>query len=113
MPRMRELAFDQTEKEYNGNKYQQRDIKFFEEAEGIEYSEENKDLLPQSKLTEEKKEVDWEEVSRGKVRHGVAVAYIGLKKELNEETEEEMNTWVNWIMKGSNNEEIKLDNLHF
>lgn len=44
---------------------------------------------------------DWDEIARGKVRHGVAIAFIEKNSQLTEETAKEINRWTNYIMTGS------------
>jgi len=44
--------------------------------------------------------VDWDKIAEGKVRHGVAIAFIEKGKTF-DEAKLEMGKWVNWIMKGS------------
>ena len=51
---------------------------------------------------------DWDAISRGKVRHGVAVAYIELGRELDMETKAEMDKWVDYIM-GSGSSQTESD----
>lgn len=41
---------------------------------------------------------DWDAISRGKVRHGVAIAFIAQGRTLDEATIAEMQQWVDWIM---------------
>ncbi len=43
---------------------------------------------------------DWDAISRSKVRHGVAVAFIEKGRELNEQTKNEINAWTDFIMSG-------------
>lgn len=67
--------------------------------------------VAQAPKKEEKEAVDWEAISRGKVRHGVAVAFIRQGKELldpivkevedkNRQIKKEMELWVDYIMNG-------------
>lgn len=58
----------------------------------------------------ENKGTDWDAIAEGKVRHGVAIAFIDKGRELNGETKQEMNKWVRWIVDGDfTSEEVKLD----
>jgi hypothetical protein len=41
---------------------------------------------------------DWDAIALGKVRHGVAIAFIEAGIKLSDELKEEMNQWVKWIM---------------
>ncbi len=46
---------------------------------------------------------DWDEIARGKVRHGVAIAFIGrdISVRLTDELKTEMESWVDYIMNGN------------
>ena len=46
------------------------------------------------------KEPNWNEISKGKVRHGVACEYIKQNKPLNEEIAMDIERWVEFIMTG-------------
>jgi len=64
---------------------------------------EAKNIQPLSDFkTAKNKEVDWKAISRGKVRHGVAVAFIQHKGlvELNGEIIDRMEKFVDYIMEG-------------
>lgn len=43
---------------------------------------------------------DWDEIAKGKVRHGIAVAFIERGEELTESTKTAINDWVEFVMKG-------------
>lgn len=58
-----------------------------------------------AKLTARAEDKKWEDISRGKVRHGVACEFIRLGKSLTEETAQTINEWVNYIMTGNINRE--------
>lgn len=47
-----------------------------------------------------KSEPDWDAIAEGKVRHGVAVAYIEAGKPLNDLTKEEIAKWTSFIING-------------
>jgi hypothetical protein len=53
------------------------------------------------------KVADWEKISTGKVRHGIALKAIEKDMELNAETDKWIKDWTNYIMTG------KLDELGF
>ena len=41
---------------------------------------------------------NWDKIAEGKVRHGVAIAFIEQGKELNDKTKEEIRDWTCFIM---------------
>jgi hypothetical protein len=44
------------------------------------------------------KQPDWDKIAEGKVRHGIAVAFIESGAKLTEETKSEINSWVKFVM---------------
>lgn len=58
---------------------------------------------PGDNLTHEKiDQPDWDAIAKGKVRHGVAVAFIPVVagSPCTNETKKIMNSWVDWILQG-------------
>ncbi len=78
-------------KNYNGNFYYEWAM-----AEDMPKPED----MPVPMGDNRKIDVDWDEIAQGKVRHGVAVAYITNGKPLNDITKEEINLWTQFIMNG-------------
>jgi hypothetical protein len=62
----------------------------------------NTNQLPQnrSQSNDNKKDVDWDAISRGKVRHGVVCAYIQSQRQM--PNIDDIEWWVNYIMTGNN-----------
>jgi len=60
----------------------------------------NGQIVPTAISTEKKP--NWDEISRGKVRHGVACEFIRLGKRLDLQSIAEMESWVGYIMNGRN-----------
>ncbi len=52
-------------------------------------------------------EPNWDKIAEGKVRHGVAIAYIEQGKKLSEETVKEINNWTKFIITGGLTEGLK------
>src|SRR3990167_10372885 len=46
------------------------------------------------------KEPDWDAIAEGKVRHGIAVAFIAMGTPLDDVRKAEMQRWVDWILTG-------------
>ena len=47
-----------------------------------------------------KEEPDWDAIARGKIRHGVSVAFIERGEPLNDVTKENINAWTDFIFNG-------------
>lgn len=62
---------------------------------------------PSSQITANNGTVDWEKVSTGKVRHGVAIEAIKKDMVLNEETKKWVDDWTTFIMTGNLKPELK------
>lgn len=64
-----------------------------------EMHEDEQSMRPAPPKPTQKAGVDWDAISRGKVRHGVAVAFIEQGRTLDNDTKMEMEGWVEYIMK--------------
>ena len=51
-------------------------------------------------LDQQNQDKKWEEISRGKVRHGFSIEAYKMGKELSLETKLEIDTWTNFVMNG-------------
>lgn len=67
------------------------------------------DSIPNGTVPEGYVEPDWDNIARGKVRHGVAIAFISQGRTLDEHSTNEMETWVDYIMVGRSAEPVEED----
>lgn len=67
------------------------------------------DSIPNGTVPEGYVEPDWQNIARGKVRHGVGIAFISQGRTLDEHTINEMEAWVNYIMDGRTTEPVEED----